>query len=315
MSLAQRFLTMVEATMKASDCSSAMAIAEGQAFSHDSVYRVLEEAGECFSGVTKAELTKAKAFEGGYLILDDSFMMRYSSGELELKKLRDSARNRWAYGYQVVLLIWTNGKVRLPIGFRVFTCKHQETSKIELALELLNEAKRLGFKPEYVLFDSWYASQSILERLYQHGWAFVTRLKRNRVLGSTQLKADKRPYFSKVGKLRGLTFEVIIFRQGRKYFCSNNTALDRAAIKAIYKRRQAIEEVFRCLKQELGWQGSRYRTRTTLTNHLALGLAAFAVIERQRQALNLSFYKLRRSLISGRIAPPNLSPLDYFAAA
>jgi putative transposase len=306
---------MVEATMKASDCTSAMAIAEGQAFSHDSVYRVLEEAGECFSAVAKAELHKSKAFEGGILILDDSFMLRYSSGKLDLKKLKDTARSRWAYGYQVVLLIWTNGKIRLPIGFRVFTCKYKETSKIELALELLKEAKTLGFKPEYILFDSWYASQSILAWLYQETWAFVTRLKRNRVLGSSQLKTDKRPYFHKVGKLRGLDFEVIIIRHGKKYFCSSNTTLDRATIRAIYKRRQGIEEVFRCLKQELGWQGSRYRTRTTLTNHLALGLSAFTIIEGWRHSLNLSFYKLRRSLISGRIAPPKLDLLGYFPTA
>jgi hypothetical protein len=39
-----------------------MAIAEGQGFSHDSVYRVLEEAGECFAGLAKEELHKAKAF-------------------------------------------------------------------------------------------------------------------------------------------------------------------------------------------------------------------------------------------------------------
>jgi putative transposase len=180
--------------------------------------------------------------------------------------------------------------------------------------------KALQFKPDYVVFDSvvfdsWYASQSILDWLYQADWSFVPRLKRNRVLGSTQLKTDKRPYFSTVGKLRGLDFEVIIFRQGRKYFCSSNTPLNRASIKTIYKRRQGREEVFRCLEQELGWQGSRYRTRTTLTNHLALGLAAFAVIESQRHSLNLSFYQLRRSLISGRIALPNLDPLDYFAAA
>jgi hypothetical protein len=305
---------MVEATMKASDCSSGMAIAEGQVFLHDSVYRVLEEAGECFSAVAKAELHKAKAFKGGTLILDDSFMLRYS-WKLDLKKLKDTARSRWAYGYQVVLLVWTNGKIGLPIGFRVFTCKHKETSKIELALELLKEAKTLGFKPEYVLFDSWYASQSIFSWLYQHQWAFVTRLKRNRVLGSTQLKADKRPYFTKLGKLRGLDFEVIIIRHGKKYFCSSNTALDRSTIRAIYKRRQGIEEVFRCLKQELGWQGSRYRTRTTLTNHLALGLSAFTIIERWRQSLNLSFYKLRRSLISGCIALPKLCLSDFFMTA
>jgi hypothetical protein len=61
----------------------------------------------------------------------------------------------------------------------------------------------------------------------------------------------------------------------------------------------------------MGWQGSRYRTRTTLTNPLALGLSAFAIIERWRHSLNLSFYKLRRSLLAGRIAPPKLRLADF----
>jgi len=82
--------------------------------------------------------------------------LRYSSGNLKLKKLKDRARGGYHYGFNVVLLIWTDGKVRLPVGFRVFTAKKGEASKITLALDLFEEAKMMGLKPSYVLFDAWY---------------------------------------------------------------------------------------------------------------------------------------------------------------
>jgi hypothetical protein len=43
-------------------------------------------------------------------VLDDSFMLRYSSGKLKLKKLRDSAHDRYAYGFNVVLLSYSGNK-------------------------------------------------------------------------------------------------------------------------------------------------------------------------------------------------------------
>lgn len=42
--------------------------------------------------------------------------------------------------------------------------------------------------------------------------------------------------------------------------------------------------------------------------HLALGLVAYGLIERQRERLGLSFYGCRRSLIAGKLRL-DLSPL------
>jgi hypothetical protein len=263
------------------------------------------------------KLKTLDGLKGGSLILDDSFVFRYASGELKLKKLKDSAHNRYAHGFNVVLLIWTNGTIRIPIGFRLFLAQPGEPSKICLALELLEEARvarqvlfheqearMIGLQPKYVLFDSWYSSESILNWVDQAKWLFVTQLRKNRLLDAVPVKIDRRPYWVKVGKLQKVRCETRVVRHGKRYLVSNDLGLDRAGILRVYRVRQNVEEAFRSCKQELGWEGMRFRTRQTLEAHLALTLAGYAVIEAQRSELKLSFYKLRRGLVSGRIEAP-----------
>ena len=119
-----------------------------------------------------------------------------------------------------------------------------------------------------------------------------------------QLKQHRGPYWTKVGKCKGLSFELKIIRRGKKFFATNDLQLNDKQIIATYRQRQAIEEVFRGLKQNLGWQGFRYRTKQTLEAHLSLGLAAYGLIEIARSKLKLSFYKYHRSLIAKRNNPP-----------
>jgi putative transposase len=315
MSLAKRFTRMVKAAIITADPSSALAIAEGQNFAHDTVYRVLTEEKLCFTMLAIQKLKALGGLKGGYLILDDSFMFRYASGQLKLKKLKDSAHNRYAHGFNVVLLIWTNGTIRIPVGFRLFLAQPGEASKICLALELLEEARMIGLQPKYVLFDSWYSSESILNWVDQAGWLFVTQLRKNRLLDAVPVKVDRRPYWVKVGKLQKVRCETRVVRHGKRYLVSNDLGLDRAGILRVYRVRQNVEEAFRLCKQELGWEGMRFRTRQTLEAHLALTLAGYAVIEAQRSVLKLSFYKLRRGLVSGRVEAPVIVLDDGVLAA
>ncbi|MBF6596341.1 MAG: hypothetical protein IVW51_18080 [Thermaceae bacterium] len=50
-------------------------------------------------------------------------------------------------GIQVVLLIWSNGQVSLPVGLHLYRGK-DKSSKHSLALQLLPQAKWLGIQPE-----------------------------------------------------------------------------------------------------------------------------------------------------------------------
>ncbi len=85
---------------------------------------------------------------------------------------------------QVVVLIWTDGKWRVPLGIRIW--RKGGKSKLKLAEELLWEARRRGLSPIYVLFDSWYGGESLLNLLASFGWQYITKAKRNRLFDKVQ---------------------------------------------------------------------------------------------------------------------------------
>ena len=306
MSLSNRFVQIVNAAIRAVDPSSAMGIAQGQKFSHDSVYRVLLEGKSLFSKLALNRLQAISGLKGGYFVLDDSMMVRYGSGKLKLKKIKNSSTGQYTYGFNIVLLIWTNGTIRIPVGFRVFLAQEGETSKIELALEMLKEARKLGLEPKYVLFDAWYGAESILNYLEGAAWKFVTRLRKNRLLNNVSVSSDRRVYWVKVGRLQKMCSDVVVARHQKQYLVSNDVSLTRIALRALYRIRQNVEEAFRSLKQQLGWEGFRFRTLETLNTFLGLTLSGYAIIEVARSEVKLSFYKFRAGLISGHLETPDI---------
>jgi hypothetical protein len=75
-----------------------------------------------------------------------------------------SQEPRPAYGFSLVLLVWTNGALRIPLGRRLWHIGG--ASKSALALELRSYARnRLCCRPDDVLFDAWYPSKALLKRL------------------------------------------------------------------------------------------------------------------------------------------------------
>jgi hypothetical protein len=155
-----------------------------------------------------------------------------------------------------------------------------------------------------VLFDAWYAAKW----LHAHGRSSVTRLRSNRVLDGVQLRRHGGTRWVKAGRLRGLTFAVGVLKRGGKFYGTDREGWWGVGMREIYQLRQAIEEIFRGLQQELGWTGHRHWRRARLLAHLALGLVAYGLIERQREGLGLSFYQCRRRLIAGKLSL-DLSPL------
>lgn len=91
-------------------------------------------------------------------MIDDVVIARLQRGLLDLPKIKDTSTGQYVQGFCVVVLLWTNGLIRLPLAFRVcWGDEGKDKSKPVLALELIGWAVTQGFKPEYVLFDSWYA--------------------------------------------------------------------------------------------------------------------------------------------------------------
>lgn len=251
--------------------------------------------------------------EGGYLIIDDTSWARWAVRSEAVSWVWSSTHARVLRGHQVVLLIWTNGRVRVPLGMRLW--KKGGYSKVELAAQLLREAERRGMRPEYVLFDSWYAAASLLHLLERVGWKYVARLKSNRLFeGQAVRQRWRHRYGRAVGRLRKVSHQVGVVKDGRRYFVTNDTELSSSQLKSHYRLRQQIEEVFRLLKQEFGWGGASSQKARAQVAHLHLGLYALCLTEQAAIKEGRTIYAFKRELFRLPI-PEHLPQLDAFSVA
>ena len=106
--------------------------------------------------------------QGGYLIIDDTSWERFTRVAEAVSWVWSSSVGKPVWGMQVVLLLWTDGKWKVPVGIRIW--RKGGPSKVELAIGLLSQAQHRGLRPAYVLADSWYAAAQILNLLDGWGW-------------------------------------------------------------------------------------------------------------------------------------------------
>jgi hypothetical protein len=273
-----------------------VALAEAlQMVSHDRLTRMLH--GD-WSGQILLERTFRTLFvwERGYLILDDTVIPKPFAAAMEsLAWVFSSQAHKPVYGFSLVLLVWTNGMLRIPLGVRLW--RKGGPSKYQLGLELLSYARnRLRCRPEYVLFDAWYPSKALLKRLHGYGWYFVCRLKKNRRFNGQALRTYRRhPYWAATGRLTG-GLKVLVVRYGAKYFATNRLTLPAAEVRRLYRVRAQIEEVIRVCKDQLALTGCQARSERAQQHHFTCCLVAFCVLERERYDRGLTIYKLRRQL-------------------
>ena len=252
--------------------------------SHDRLTRVLTDN---WSGQKLLEIAFRLLFTviGGYLIIDDTVIPKPHSKAIEgLSWVYDSSKKKSVLGYSVVILIWTDGQIRIPLAFRLWTKGGSSN----------------------VLFDSWYASKKLLKRIRDYGWYFVTRLKKNRLLNGQQVKKYKKhPYWLEVGYLTG-SIKVSVVRNGKKYYATNRLTLTRKEMLLHYSHRQSIEEVIKVLKSKLMIKDCQARSRAAQKHHFFLCMTAYIVLERESKEKRITIYKLKRRLSSQDIPLPLL---------
>lgn len=231
--------------------------------------------------------------EKGYLILDDTTWQRWTRKSEAVSFVWDSSIGKVVFGMSVVLLIWTDGKRRVPLGIRIW--RKGGKSKVVLAEELLRQAWLRGLSPEFVLFDSWYAASSILHLIESFGWRYIAAAKRNRLFDDVKIgKVFRHRFGRRVGCLRKLRHQILLVKDGSKFLISNELSLTSQAIKRLYRFRQQVEETFRLLKQEFGWGKCRARSVQAQPAHLHLGLYALCLV--QMKAAGDTIYQFKQNL-------------------
>jgi DDE superfamily endonuclease len=116
---------------------SGVAVAEVLgAVSHDRLTRMRQSD---WSGQTLLELACRTLFgwQRGYLIIADTVIPKPFAAAIEgLTWVFSSQERKPVYGLSLVLLVWTNGTLRMPLGMRLW--RKGGASKYVLALELLS---------------------------------------------------------------------------------------------------------------------------------------------------------------------------------
>jgi putative transposase len=235
-------------------------------------------------------------WERGYLMIDDTVIAKpFASASEGLAWVFSSRERQPVYGLSLVLLVWTDGTLRIPLGMRLW--RPGGPSKIELALELLSYARNhLHCRPEYVLFDALCPSRRLLKRIRDYGWYFVCRLKKNRRFNGHGLRHHRRhPYWSETGWLSG-GLKVLVVRYGAKYYAANRLSVPAAEVRRLPHVRAQIEEVIRVCKDQLALSGCQARSERAQRHHIACCLVAFCVLECERHDRHLSIYKRKRQL-------------------
>jgi hypothetical protein len=305
------YLTAVVCCRTSGSCVALAEVLEN--VSHDRLTRMLQ--GD-WSGHTLLELAVRTLFswKRGYLMLDDTVIPTPFATAMEgLAWVFSSQEHKPIDGFSRVLLGWTNGTVRIPLGIRLW---HQGgPSKYVLALELLSYARnRLRCHPESVLVDAWSPSQVLLKRIRDYGWYVICRLKKNRRFNGHALRHHRsHPYWAECGRLRG-GLKGLVVRYGKRYDATNRLTLPATEVRRLHRLRAQLEAVIRAGKNQCSLSGCQARSERAQLHHLTCCLIAFCVLERERHDRQLSLYNLKRQL-SCRGRSSVLSALERLRSA
>lgn len=265
--------------------------------SHDGLSRVLKQAvSPLLFQVTKTLFKTLEKISVGYLIIDDTTINKEYARCIErCHWLWSTNGSRYIFGYNIVVLMWSNGTVTIPLSWKFYkkeADKKDQITKIALALELMEYVKYgLCIATTEITFDAFYGAEAILRRCEEYQWQYYTKVKSNRILNGTQVKKHHRnPYWEEAGTLScGLKARIV--RHGKRYFCTNNFTLTKKEIVATYDSRWKIEEVFRMLHDQLGLDECASRSFVAQSAHTAFAMTSYTILASQKTGSESTVYQ------------------------
>jgi putative transposase len=247
------------------------------------------------------EVRKFIALKEGYLIVDDTVLDKPYSEKIGFVRHQWSGKHhRTVKGIGLISLVWTDGDIVLPIDFRIYNINEDNKTKNDHFLDMLDKAEERGFKPEYVMFDIWYASVKNLKAIRKKQWHFLTRLKSNRLVNPDNTKnipldAVKIPYQGTVVNLKEYgsikVFRIVSKNEDTQYWATDVLDMDEQKREDIGNKSWKIEVYHRGIKQFCGVEKCQARKQESQRKHIMLSLRAFLRLEVQRIRNGISWFE------------------------
>lgn len=227
--------------------------------------------------------------EAGVLVLDDTTLDKPYAKKMELVTRHWSGKHHGVVrGINLLTLLWTDGEALIPCDFRVYDKPLSGHTKNDHFRQMLAVAKERGFRPEYVLFDSWYTSLENLKAVRANGWLWLSQLKSNRLVnpdgkGNVPVQSLEIPAPGRQVHLRGYGF-VKVFRivspdGDVEYWATNELTMTPEQQEVLEKQAWGIEVYHRGIKQCCGIEKSPARKAEAQQHHILLALQAFLRLE------------------------------------
>jgi SRSO17 transposase len=251
-----------------------------------------------------------------FLIIDDSLVEK--SG-----KCIEGVDYHYSHsvGRTVLGHVWVTGHLVVlgqsyPVGWRLYRRQTMcdalgipFASKPELAATILREFEPLPGTQTYVLTDSWYPSQELLNLCAERGFQLISAVKSDRKFKAAghnlqvQQWAQTLPkrafdlvtvnttcykVWSSTGRLSSshrvrLVINRVIGQKKWRFLISTDRSLTPQTIISYYLGRWEVENFYRVAKQSLGWGDYQMRDLFAIERHVQLMMVAHAYLEMARQ--------------------------------
>lgn len=251
-----------------------------------------------------------------FLAMDDTLVEKTGKKIEGVDYHYDHCTHRSVLGH-----VWVTGHLVVmgqsyPVSWKLYrrqgTCEETGEpffSKPELAEAILRNFQPLPGTQTYVLTDSWYPSQELLNLCEERGFYLISAVKSNRkfkaaghnlqvqqwmhslpkrAFGLVTVNAACYKVWASIGNLSsGHAVKLVINRpldtQRWRYVVSTDLSLTSQTIISYYRARWEVENFYRTAKQSLGWGDYQMRDLFAIERHVQLMMVAHAYLELRRQ--------------------------------
>jgi hypothetical protein len=260
----------------------------------------------------------------GVLVIDDSTLDKPYAQKIKPVSHHWSGKHHAVVkGINLISMVWSDGDLLMPVDYRVYDKDGDKKTKNDHFQEMLDTAKKRGFTPEAVLFDSWYSALENLKRVRAHGWIFLTRFKANRKVATDRsgYKTVSEIPLAEAGSivhLKGFgsikVFKIVAKNGDIEYWATNNLTMDELCRLTLAERSWAVEDYHRILKQTCHVERCQLQSSRSQKNHIGLAIRALTRLTWTFFKTGISPYELKKSIIREAVRKYRSLPAFQFGA-
>lgn len=266
-----------------------------------------------------AEAQHQVALQQGVLVLDDSTLDKFYAQKIELVTRHWSGKHQQVVqGINLITLLWSDGDSCIPCDYRLYDRPTDGATKNDHFRQMLATAQERGFRPECVLFDSWYSSLANLKTVRGYGWRWLTQLKANRLVnpdgrGNRPVSEAGIGERGTVVHLKGYgfvkVFKIVAPNGDIAYWATDDLAMEELIRLKFAEQYWAIEVYHRGLKQCCGVERAQVRAARAQRNHIGLAIRAFLRLEVHRLLTGISWFASKMAIVRAAVREYLTQPL------